>query len=79
MSITKAQFEDRLKRAYDAEAMKCDILESLCEAGNLNEAFDEEVRAEVLTILTAIREDTEHHKDILSSMIKEVEEGSDIG
>ena len=70
MKISQEELKDKLLRAYEAEQMKCDMLNSLCNSEDLAEVFDVEVRDEVELILKSIYEDTESHKVMLSSILK---------
>lgn len=72
MEITKEVLLDRLKRAYETEGMKADILKDLCHPENIPSTLANGLRRELYDELNKIREETEYHQKVLEALLTQL-------
>jgi len=69
MEFAKEVLLDRLKRAYETEGMKADILKDLCQPEGIPSTLADELRREIYEVLSTIHEETKYHQQVILSLL----------
>lgn len=69
MTINKEELWDRLRRAYETEGMKADILKDLCQPESIPSTLTDELDREIYDVLNTIQEETKYHCQIISLLL----------